>query len=121
MLNQILKKLRKIKGITQEQLADVLNVERSSIGKYESPNKPVIPSSDVLIRMSDYFGVSLDQLLGKDDLSQQSSASDINLNEQEFALLCDIRELDEDGKEEIRRNIRMVKELQQLRRERDSK
>ena len=67
MLSKRLKLLRKEKGITQEQLADILHVERSSIGKYESPSKPVIPSSDVLIRMSDYFNVSLDYLLGKSD------------------------------------------------------
>jgi transcriptional regulator with XRE-family HTH domain len=78
MLNQVLKDLRKQHGITQEQLAGIVRVERSSIGKYESPTKPVIPSRDILIRISDYFDVSLDVLLGKktiqtDDLTPKGS------------------------------------------------
>lgn len=61
--SQRLKQLRKEKKVTQEQLAKIIGVERSSIGKYESSN--VTPSPDVLTRMSDYFGVSIDYLLGK--------------------------------------------------------
>ena len=38
--------------ITQEQLAQIIGVERSSIGKYESPTKPVIPSSDIILRIA---------------------------------------------------------------------
>lgn len=63
MLSDVLKQLRSEKGITQEQLASVIGVERSSIGKYESSKKPIIPSSDVLIRIANYFDVSIDFLL----------------------------------------------------------
>lgn len=59
-----LKKLRKEKKITQEKLASIIGVERSSIGKYESTN--VMPSLDVLNRISNYFGVSVDYLIGND-------------------------------------------------------
>jgi transcriptional regulator with XRE-family HTH domain len=65
MLSQTLKVLRGQRKITQEQLADILKMERSSVGKYESPNKPIMPSGEVLLRMSDYFGVSVDYLLGR--------------------------------------------------------
>lgn len=61
--SQRLKQLRKEKKVTQEQLAKIIGVERSSVGKYESSS--VTPSPDVLARMSDYFGVSIDYLLGK--------------------------------------------------------
>lgn len=64
MLNSILKELRKSKKITQEQLAKIIGVERSSIGKYESPSKPVTPSPDIILRLAEYFDVSVDYLLG---------------------------------------------------------
>lgn len=66
MLEKRLKELRKSANITQEQLAAAIGVERSSIGKYESPTKPVQPSPDVLLKMSSYFGVSIDYLLGNE-------------------------------------------------------
>lgn len=64
MLALRLKELRKKAGITQEQLAAAIDVERSSVGKYESPTKPVQPSSEVLLKLASYFGVTTDYLLG---------------------------------------------------------
>lgn len=65
MFSERLKELRKARGLTQEQLAAILGVERSSVGKYES--RPVIPSADVLNKIADYFDVSIDYLLGRED------------------------------------------------------
>lgn len=59
-----LKQLRKERGLTQEQLAEVLSVERSSIGKYEGKSG-VMPSDDVKKRMAEYFDVSFDYLMGR--------------------------------------------------------
>ena len=59
-----LKKLRKSKKITQEELAKIINVERSSIGKYESST--TIPSNETLIKIANYFNVSTDYLLGNE-------------------------------------------------------
>ena len=59
-----LKELRKRHKITQEQLAKIINVERSSIGKYESAN--TIPSNDTLIKIAKFFNVSSDYLLGNE-------------------------------------------------------
>ena len=63
MFKDNLKKLRKEKKITQEELSKIIGVERSSIGKYESSG--VIPSVDVLNKIADYFNVSVDYLLGR--------------------------------------------------------
>ena len=67
MLNQRLKLLRQEKKRTREQLAEIIGDERSSIGKYESPNKPVVPSSDIIVRLAEYFNVSVDYLLGREE------------------------------------------------------
>lgn len=63
MFSERLKMLRKKADITQEELAKILGVERSSIGKYEASG--VIPSHNILIAIADYFGVSVDYLLGR--------------------------------------------------------
>lgn len=54
-------KLRKGKGLSQEQLAEQLNVSRQAISKWESGAS--IPESEKLLALSDYFQVSLDDLL----------------------------------------------------------
>lgn len=64
--SEILKNLRKKNKLTQEQLAKIIGVERSSIGKYESTN--TIPSNDTLLRIAEYFEVTTDYLLGLTDL-----------------------------------------------------
>lgn len=53
---------RKRKGITQQELADALNISRSTLAGYEAENKK--PSYKVLVRIAEYFGVTTDYLLG---------------------------------------------------------
>ncbi|MGJ1537349.1 XRE family transcriptional regulator [Sphingobacterium multivorum] len=62
-----LRYLRKQKGFSQMELADALNISRSKIAHYES-EKPINPPVEELIRISEYFHVSIDILL-KSDLS----------------------------------------------------
>ena len=62
--------LRKKHGLSQEQLAEVLNVSRQSISKWEGNVN--YPDSDKLIALSDYFHVSLDYLM-KADWTEESS------------------------------------------------
>ena len=57
-----LKRLRKDKDITQGQLAEVIGVVPSAIGKYERLETSY-PSIDALIKLADYFNVSIDYLL----------------------------------------------------------
>ena len=52
--------------MTQEALAALINVDRSSIGKYEG-RSAVVPPADVLERIADVFNVSIDYLLGRQD------------------------------------------------------
>ena len=64
MLSEKLYKLRKNSGLSQEQLAEKLNVSRQAISKWESGT--AVPESEKLVTISNYFGVSVDYLL-KDD------------------------------------------------------
>ena len=57
-----LKELRERRGITQTQLGQILDVEKSTISKYEKGTLGL--SSNAISTLCDYFGVSADYLLG---------------------------------------------------------
>lgn len=60
-----LKELRKDKGLTQADLAKVINTNQSQYGKYENGKTSLsIENSKIL---ADFFGVSVPYLLGLDD------------------------------------------------------
>ena len=58
----ILKQLRKSHNLTQQKLGLFLGLSKAVVSKYE--NGLGYPTFDVLIRISDYFGVTTDYLLG---------------------------------------------------------
>jgi len=63
-----LRTLRRSKDISQGDLAAHLGVVPSAVGKYERvPNS--FPSVEVLIKLSDFFGVTLDYLLKGEESS----------------------------------------------------
>lgn len=64
MLNERIKTLRLAKGISQVDLAVMLNVSKQSVSNWENDN--IQPSIDMLIRLADIFNVSTDYLLGRD-------------------------------------------------------
>jgi len=53
--------LRKVKGISQEELADKVGVSRQAVSKWESEQS--VPEIDKVILMSDYFEVTTDYIL----------------------------------------------------------
>ena len=63
-LGEKISDLRKRKGISQEKLAELLDVSRQAVTKWESGKGN--PDTENLIRLSEIFGVSLDELCGKE-------------------------------------------------------
>ena len=59
-----LKPFRERKGITQAELAQVLGLTRKTVSFYELGQRE--PTLANLVRMADYFGVSVDELLGRE-------------------------------------------------------
>ena len=74
MFGETLKKLREDAGMSQEQLGNLLGISKSTIGMYEQGRR--VPGLDILIRMSQVFGVSLDYLIMGKDFT--SSADDFD-------------------------------------------
>lgn len=58
-----LKELRKKKGISQLRLATDLNTTQNTISRYETGERE--PGVDELIKIADYFNVSVDYLIGR--------------------------------------------------------
>ena len=58
-----LKELRKKKGLSQLRLATDLNTTQNTISRYETGERE--PGIDELIKIADYFNVSVDYLIGR--------------------------------------------------------
>lgn len=60
-----LKSERKNRGWSQEELAEKLFVSRQSVSKWE--NNQNYPSIEIIIKVSDLFGITIDELLRSDE------------------------------------------------------
>lgn len=79
-----LQELRKTRGLTQEELAEALYVSRTAVSKWESGRG--YPSIDSLKELSNYFSVTIDDLLSGEKLIS------IAEKEQKFKVqnICDL-------------------------------
>lgn len=65
-----IKKLRENKKITQQELGVIIGLHGSNVGRIE--NGKVYPTSDVLLKICQYFSVSCDWLLTGEEKSDHS-------------------------------------------------
>lgn len=70
MLANRLKILRENRGLTQTQVAEQLQISRVNYNRYENGERE--PDNATLTRLADFFGVSVDYLLGRTDEPQPS-------------------------------------------------
>lgn len=60
-----LKELRLANGLTQKELAKAIEVGRTTISEYESGK--IVPKQEGLLKLANYFNVSVDYLTGVSD------------------------------------------------------
>ena len=72
MLNENIKAIRKSKGLSQQDLADKLNVVRQTISKWEQGLS--VPDSDLLIALSEALETSVSTLLGENVVESEADA-----------------------------------------------
>ncbi|MCH5152333.1 MAG: helix-turn-helix transcriptional regulator [Clostridiales bacterium] len=75
-LGDKLAKLRKDNNYTQEQLAEILDVTRQSVSRWESDI--AIPETDKLIKLGELYNCSMDYLL-KDDVEEEQQHASFSL------------------------------------------
>ena len=68
--SEIIKLLRIERGITQEQLAALLKVSRSTIGMYETGSRE--PDFETLEAIADIFNVDMDYLMGRSTVERKN-------------------------------------------------
>ncbi len=64
-LNENIKKLRMERGLNQVEFAKIIGVSKQCVSNWENDN--VMPSIEMLIRLSDFFRVSTDYILGREE------------------------------------------------------
>ncbi len=69
--------LRKEKGLTQEEVAEIFDISLTAIRNYENINSPRIPKNEILIKMAKFYDVSLEYLL--DDTVSNRKQENISL------------------------------------------
>ena len=87
-----LKDLRTKRSHTQQQVADAIGCSVMVYSRYERETRQ--PSIDVLIRLSDLFGVTIDYLVGKEQVE------DGTLSSYERALVVAARNADDRARED---------------------
>ena len=67
MFGDMIKNLRQSRSLNQVQLADSLNVPKQTVSNWENNN--ILPSIEMLVKISQFFSVSTDYLLELDSRS----------------------------------------------------
>ena len=87
--NEKLQTLRKQKGLTQEELAEILFVSRTAVSKWESGRG--YPSIDSLKAIAKFFSVTIDELLSNDEIltiaEEETKAKESHLRDLVFGML----------------------------------
>lgn len=91
-MNLRLKELRQIKGISQQEIADYLHCTAVTYSRYENGSRS--PSLDLLVKLADYFDVTLDYLFERENISENG------LTQYEINLINASRKADNRAKED---------------------
>lgn len=87
------------KGITRNKLLLDLGINHSAFDSWK--NRDTIPSGKILLKIADYFGVSVDYLLGKE-------SNNADLPEQDKKVLDMLHNLDKTGKEKAEQYLELL-------------
>ena len=72
-IGQKIRKYRKLNGLSQEELAEKINVSRQAVSKWEGAQS--IPDLEKVLQLANLFGVTTDYLL-KDEIEDADTAEE---------------------------------------------
>ena len=67
-LGQRIARLRRNKGLTQEDLGDKVGVSSQAVSKWETDSS--VPDVTLLVKIANIFDISVDELLGNDRIKE---------------------------------------------------
>jgi len=68
-MHNIIRALRKEKGLTQQQVADYLHLDRSTYAYYESGRSKL--NADIIVRLARFYQIRYAVLLGDEPVSEE--------------------------------------------------
>lgn len=97
-IGDLIRELRKFNNLSQQTVADKINISRSVLSQYE--NNLVEPTAYVVAKLAEFFDVSADYLLGLEDETGARAAAPItpSSDPDEQKLVNVYRTLDDDTK-----------------------
>ena len=107
-LSENLKYYRKKIGLRQQDIANLLNLDRSSYSFYETGK--TTPTLDTLIKLTTIFNITLDELVGveknnglkvAEPISDYEASHMMNLSASEKATIIKMRELDDESLKKV--------------------
>ncbi len=107
---EILREERLNLGLNQVEFAKIFNVTKQTVSNWENGNRN--PDSATLSKLADYFGVTVDYLLGRTD--ERNLNKEVKLNEEITTISAhringDIDNLTDEAIEKINDYIEMIK------------
>ncbi len=95
-----LKQIRNSKNLLQIKVAMDLNITQETVSSYETGR--VLPSSDMLINLANYYNTSIDYLLCRTKYDMPiDSIKPNNITEKDFTILNKINKLSNTDKDKI--------------------
>lgn len=98
MFGQRLRELRSKKNISATALGKVLGIAQTTVSNWE--NSGYEPNYEMLVKISRFFGVSIDYLVGNDDDTNKNEISRLAKE-----LYEDLNELPEDERQDIEKGL----------------
>lgn len=80
-----LRQLRDRIGVNQDVVAEACDISRVALTRYENGQR--VPRAQIAARLADYYGVTVDYLLGRDDVlapSQENAPADMRAEAKEL-------------------------------------
>ncbi|MBR8660726.1 helix-turn-helix domain-containing protein [Brevibacillus sp. NL20B1] len=109
MLGDRLKEQRTLRKIRQEDVATKIGIARTTYAMYEQNKRE--PDNETLQKLADFFGVSVDYLLGRTDDPASINKSERPLTELENLFFYELDKLSEEDKKKALEHVRYLRYL----------
>ena len=113
MIEKILTELRNKRQLSRKEVAQYLGIHETTYGKYELGHRE--PDFETLKKLAVFFETTASYLLGETNDPSPVDTSGIKLDDIEFALFGEVKELSEEDKEELLKNAQRLNEIRLLR------
>ena len=108
-----LKRLCDERGISTYKACTDIGLNRAAVAKWKNGS---VPSGTTAAKLADYFGVTTDYLLGKENKKAPTEIGERDiLDDVDVAFYGDFKELSDDEKETVRDMVRLMRQRKEKR------